>query len=1104
MALPGGESVCILEVMSFESRYKNLNAAQKQAVDTIDGPVMVVAGPGTGKTELLSVRAANILQKTDTLAENILCLTFTESGQAAMRERLVGIIGKDAYKVAIHTFHSFGSEIMAHNREYFYNSAQFQPADELKQYEVLRSIFEELDHANPLASMMNGEYTHLNDARSVISELKRRSALTSDELLAVIQQNEEMLDIAERFLKPIFGDRVSKSTAEKLKDVSAELQVYAETIEPLYQITPLAHVMSESLVAMLEETETVHPTKPITAWKNKWMERDEAKNLVFKDRKRLVKLKALTFVYYEYLNRMEKLGLYDFDDMIMQVVHAINVHDDLKFNLQEKYLYIMVDEFQDTNPAQLRILESLTDNPVNEGEPNILVVGDDDQAIYGFQGADISNILNFSDNYPTRKLVVLTENYRSGAPILEASREVITQASDRLEERIPELDKKLSAVTTAKTSTELWQAPTVESERLALCQHISKALKAGTDPSSIAVLARRHADIQALLPYFKHVGIPVRYEREESVLDSAPIVALEQVALVVLALSEGNHERVQALLPELLAHPAWHIEAEELWRLSLNAYTNRRNWMEVMSTTPRFVAIHMWLTELAKDAATSPLEPLIDRMIGKTDEASSESPYFNYFFGTDALKENPERYLEYLGALRAIRSRLREHLPGAPLSLKAFVDFIELHRRLGVTISIHEYSLASDVPAVQLLTAHKSKGLEFDTVYVLQSTDNAWGNTARAAVRSISYPENLPLQSGGNTPDERLRLYYVAMTRARKNLILSYSTVNESGKNTLIADFLVNSSIPTKELEDGSLETRVTAAELDWYQPFTETSADLKEILAPQLEKFRLSATSFNAFLDVTGGGPREFLLNNLLHFPHTKSPAAAYGTAIHSTMQLAHTHLLATGEQKPLEDILHDFEVALDKERLGAKDFIFYLQKGSEQLPIFINSSILPITSTQKAEVDFRHQDVVINGARLTGTLDLIDVNKDERTLVVTDYKTGKPAESWERGDEYTKLKLHKYRQQLLFYKLLAENSNEYGSYEVSHGQLAFIEPTKAGESILLSLDLSAQDIERTTLLIEAVWKHISTLDLPDTSTYSQDLKGILAFEQDLIDGIV
>src|SRR6185437_3743672 len=127
--------------MNFTERYNNLNVAQKRAVDTIDGPVMVIAGPGTGKTELLSMRTANILRQTDTLPSSILCLTFTESGAAAMRERLLGIIGIDAYKVAIHTIHSFGTEIINQNSEFFYNGAHFRPADELSSYELLNELF---------------------------------------------------------------------------------------------------------------------------------------------------------------------------------------------------------------------------------------------------------------------------------------------------------------------------------------------------------------------------------------------------------------------------------------------------------------------------------------------------------------------------------------------------------------------------------------------------------------------------------------------------------------------------------------------------------------------------------------------------------------------------------------------------------------------------------------------------------------------------------------------------------------------------------------------------------------------------------------------------
>ena len=329
--------------MSFESRYAQLNDRQKEAVDTIDGPVMIVAGPGTGKTELLSVRIANILKKTDTLPQNILCLTFTDSGAQAMRKRLVDIIGKDAYKVAIHTFHSFGSDVINQNREYFYNNALFDPADELRQYEILRDIFDKLDkNRNPLASMMNGEYTYLSDAKSVISQLKRNSALTSDELLAVIQQSEESLDVVERLLVPILEQGIKKTTASGLEKAYEQLVMTVAETEPLYGVAPLIRIISDSLAAALEQAATVHPTKPITAWKNRWFERNDQKQFLGKDRKRLTKLKAVSYIYYEYLNEMEKAGLFDYDDMIMQVVHAIEVHEDLKFNLQEKYLYFMV------------------------------------------------------------------------------------------------------------------------------------------------------------------------------------------------------------------------------------------------------------------------------------------------------------------------------------------------------------------------------------------------------------------------------------------------------------------------------------------------------------------------------------------------------------------------------------------------------------------------------------------------------------------------------------------------------------------------------------------------------------------------------------------
>lgn len=1088
--------------MDFGKRYQQLNAAQKRAVDQIDGPVMVIAGPGTGKTELLSVRIANILSKTDTPPESILCLTFTDSGAAAMRERLVGIIGKDAYKVAIHTFHSFGTEIINQNREFFYRGALFSPADDLSRYEIIRSIFDEMDYKNPLASTMNGEYTHQPDATKVISELKR-SGLTSDELLAILDTSEMALDAAEKLLVPIISATVSKKTADALLKSLPPLQSLADNATTLFEVTPLAKVIYTSLESAIEASETEHPTKPISAWKRRWFTKNEKGELVFKSRNYLAKLRATAYVYYEYLSRMEQAGLYDYDDMILQVVHAMEVHDELRFNLQEKYLYIMVDEFQDTNLAQMRMLHNLTNNPALEDAPNILVVGDDDQAIYSFQGADISNILRFQELYPRAELVVLTENYRSGQPIITSSREIIIQGGDRLEIRIESLSKQLSAQHDQAT-VELYHAPSIESERHWLVECVKKDIASGIKPSNIAVLTRRHFEIKSLLPYFDRAGISVTYERQENVLDQPPIVALELLSKVIVALSKGEHTEANALMPQLLAHPAWGIDPKELWKLSTAAYESRKHWLDVMVTMPRFLPMHSWLIELAALSQSSALEPMIDRLIGRSegeDTAVTNSPFFEYYFSSEQLAKSPAQYLDCLAALRTIRAQLREYHHTEDLTLESFVNFIALHRRLGTNMMVAQTSQESNENSVNLMTAHKSKGLEFDTVYIFNSVDSMWGEKARSASRNINYPENLPLAPAGESSDERLRLFYVAMTRAKSRLIMSYSDNNDNDKATLIASFLSDHSVEAREIPALDDAEQIESAELAWYAPLTTVSADLKKNLEPTLSHYRLSVTHLNAFMDVSRGGPQHFLLDHLLHFPSAKSPSASYGTAIHNTLQQAHTHVVSTGEHKPLEDVLRDFEHNLSQMRLSPLDYATYQQKGSEQLQIFLAANYDSFTQTQKAELDFGRQEVMLDSARLTGKIDVVDINETDKTMVVTDYKTGKPALSWKGSDEWEKIKLYKYRQQLMFYHLLIRHSRDYHSYEVSLGRLCFVESTKSGDCSTLELSFDREEIERFSKLIGKVWDKIMALDLPDTSSYEPTLKGLLQFEQDLLD---
>ncbi len=1093
--------------MDFIKRYNNLNSSQKQAVDTIDGPVMVIAGPGTGKTELLSVRTANILQKTDTLPENILCLTFTESGANAMRQRLTDIIGKDAYKVAVHTFHSFGSEVINQNGQYFYRGAQFHAADSLSSYQIIRSIFDQLDYNNPIAGKMNDEYTYLSDSLTTISELKR-SGLTSDELIKVLDENNIAIEKTEQLLSPIFAQKISKNTAILAANAVEAIRSCGDEI-CMPTIVPLSRVIADSLSTATDAAISDNSTKPITAWRNDWFIKDKSGKFVLKSHERQIKLRALSSVYDQYLNRMQESALYDFDDMILRVVHAMEVFDDLRFNLQEKYQYIMVDEFQDTNMAQMRILHNLTNNEVQGDTPNIMVVGDDDQAIYSFQGADISNIIDFRTNYKKAAIITLTENYRSAANILDGSRDIILQGSGRLENIFDDINKQLTANNhKVGSSVSLHQAETINDERHWIVSDIKSRIESGQQPNTIAVLTRRHYEINALLPYFTKSGITVNYERRDNVLDLAPIKIIEQLSRLLINLADGKHDEVNALMPEILAHAAWNIKPIELWKLSLKAYDNHSRWLDIMAVTPEFVPLHGWLVQTALSSIDMPLEEILDVIIGKPnlDETSDfVSPLYNYFFSSDILNNNPTEYLTYLEALRTIRSKLREYRPDQTPTLSTLIEFIELNRKVGSTINVTRQSVGSD-NAVNIMTAHKSKGLEFDSVYVINAVDTVWGERARSRNRLINYPENLPLAPAGEGEDERLRLFYVAITRAKHQLHISYSLSDDNGKNTLRAAFLVDSKwdlqlIPAPTTADQLIES----VEMAWYQPIINpTTTSMRNLLMPTLENYKLSVTHLHNFLDVTRGGPAAFLLNNLLRFPSAKSANAAFGTAIHNTLQQAHNQLSSTGKKQAVEDIVSNFEVILRDQHLSQHDFEMYLQKGSDTLRIFLDNKYDSFAATNQTELNFGGQHSIVGEAHLTGSLDLVDINKPDKTIVVTDYKTGKPSDNWTGKTDYEKIKLHKYKQQLLFYKLLVESARDYRDFKVISGIMQFVEPTMTGEILSLDAEFSDDEINQFKTLINAVWTRIKKLDLPDISGYDQSIKGLLAFEQDLIDNVI
>lgn len=1093
---------------NFARRYKKLNDAQREAVDTIDGPVMVVAGPGTGKTELLSMRVANILQKTDTSAQNILCLTFTESGANTMRERLIELMGKEAYGVSIHTFHSFGSEIINRYSDYFYSGAHFHPADELSSYTVLHSIFEKLPHDNPLSSKMNDEYTQLRSVQNTISDFKK-SGLTPDEIQKVLKSNTLFLDFAEPLLQKVFASRISKKTITEIKEVVSKLRTHEEEALDLPNLINLSKVCIEQLERAVERAQSENSTKPITEWKNTWLEKNSSNEFIFKDRKRAKKLLAASFIYGDYLRAMQENALYDYDDMILRVAHALEVFDDLRFNLQEQYQYILVDEFQDTNGAQMRILSDLTNNELYSGKPNILVVGDDDQAIYSFQGAEVGNIISFKDQFPALKTITLAENYRSSANILSHSRNVITQGENRLESHIKGINKTLTAKNNhAKSSVSLVEYENQSNELYSLALEVKKRIKNGQKPNDIAILARSHKDIQLLLPYFVHENIAMHYEHKDNILQQPPILALIELAENAHFIASGKLDSANQALPKLLAHPAWDISPETLWRLSLKAHDEKRFWLEIMlEEDGKLKDIAEWLIATAHDSQHQPLEVSLDILLGNsTKETSFTSPFMHYFFSDQMLEKQPDAYLSHLRALQLLRQKITEYTPEKTLHLEDFVEFIAMHEKANLPINAETDPSNDRLDAVNIMTAHKAKGQEFESVFIVNATDTTWGTKSRGRSQRLSYSANLPLAPAGESADERLRLFYVALTRAKRELVISYALKNTAGKQTILTDFLHINNLTPQTADTEPLKTQIKTATYAWQNSvLADSSLAFKELMKSHLAQYKLSPTHLNNFIDIVDCGPQGFFMQNILKFPQATHPSAAFGSAIHKTLQKAHLHLSSAKERRPIEDILHDFEVFLSEQRLEKNNFEYYLQKGSDTLQAYLNARYKSFTPDQKVESNFSGQNAVINSVHLTGAIDVMDINNENKTIAIIDYKTGKPALGWKGRDDYEKIKLHRYKQQLLFYKLMVEHSQQYSDYVVKSAALEFVEPEKdTGQVRQLAIEYDQKELDEFIKLLAAVWKKIKEADMPNIEKYDKSYKGILQFEDDLKKGLI
>ncbi len=1110
--------------MDFETRLNKLNEDQRDAVDTIDGPVLVIAGPGTGKTELLSMRVANILRQTDTLPENILCLTFTESGAANMRDRLTRFIGQAAHDVNIGTYHAFGGDLIKRFPMYFMESRLQSPVDDLGQHQILEAIIDKMSYSNPLKQTRH----HLGDLKSTLSEIKR-ALLSSDDLRQIATENTTFIQEGNRDVAAIFVNfttmprKLEKALPYFENTLTAiEKHVSDSTHE---HIVPLANIAHKELRAALEEAQ--EKTTPLTTWKNKWLAKDAGNKFILAGELENRRINALADVLDQYQKALESRGLYDFDDMIIRSIQALERHDDLKFTLQEQYQYLLLDEFQDTNAAQLRLVQLLTDNPVHEGRPNVMAVGDDDQAIYAFQGAQYSNMLDFHRAYRDVHVVNLSRNYRSHADILLSARNVAEQIAERLHHKFDDMTKTLVA-----SNPNLPEKATISRNEFLsgiaqydwIAHQIKRLIDDGVEPREIAVLAPKHRQLEPLVPYLNALDIPVRYEKRENILEAPVVTQLLAMSRLVLAIKSGQNALANSLWPEVLSYDFWNIPTHIIWQLAWkvsDSDDDSYNWNKAVLDEDVCREPALLFLSLAGMSEGESLETMLDYLIGTSPVDTHEeslpsirSPLREHYTGQQAQANNPQLFYETLSHLKILREKLRDYQQthDRALTLADLITFIDMyHAAEQQMINTSPYN--QDANAVQIMTVFKAKGLEYEHVFLPSCTDEVWGGSSRGNSNKLTLPPNLaPIRHAGATDDERLRILFVALTRAKFGLYMTSYTQNYNGKATKRLKYLDEQDqgddtfrsmiLPSESqlvLVDDRSTPPIESLELDWRVRHSDgiAVANLRALLEDRLQKYKLSPTHLNSFTDVMYGGPVSFYYNTILRFPQAPTLASQYGNAMHETMEWIQYRVDESGTVPTLDQTVAEFTERMKAKKLPEQQETLEVERGVVALSAYLSQRSHIFKPGDKAEHNFAREGVVIDDVYMSGKIDRMEIDKEKKEIVVVDYKTGKAFDRWKSD-----AKLHKYRQQLYCYKLLIESSHTFVGYKVVEGRLEFLEPDETNNIHSLSLAFDDEELEKNTRLMKLVWQHIHDLSFPDTSDYDESLTGIKRFEQDLLDG--
>lgn len=1070
-----------------------LNSKQIEAVEYLDGPLLVLAGPGTGKTQLLSEKVAYILKNTDTNPENILCMTFTESGAANMKERLRRIVGTEGAKVNVSTYHSFGSEILAHYKNYSadYDRKLDSAIDEVNQFKIVKNIQEGLNGRD----VLRGD--SVKDIISVISAAKS-AGLSAKDLQLIAKVNIDDSEVLSRSISPLLKNLVPRDFEKSFNlayhPIYDVLQKYTDAKPIVKNIERSIVYLARDLHDATAEAESEHRIKPLSNWKDKYFEKDQKGNYRLKDRIANMKLLSVANVMSLYDQYLLSNGLYDFDDMIEEAARILHEDAGFRATLSERFQFIMLDEFQDTNPSQFAIIKELTDYE----KPMIMAVGDDDQAIYEFQGALSTNLTDFQKHY-SANVIALTENYRSTQEILDFAHKIITEAPDRF------ADKELVAHKEPPKTTQIYrhEFKSSDMEYAFIANEIARLIKSGVKQSEIAIISYKTKYFMPLLPFLaSKKGLNIAYEKKDNLLEDEKIHQLITIAKYIDEIAHGQKNTVSIL--EVLSYPFFNLPIIEVIKIVDQARTAKQSVFNSLteSKNPAIFEVANFFSNLVAKSLTEPLEIWFDYLIGAQELDGYRSPFLAYYTKTDydafSLYEK----------LASLRSKIRKHFgEDQKLKLSHLVSMIDDYEEASMPINTSSpYRDAED--AVQILTAHKAKGLEFSYVFIISADHVAWGK-GKGNNNLLALPRNLmQIRHTGTTDGEKLRILYVALTRAKDAIYITNSLSDFNGKSPERLEYL-------EEYDDGGtvfsplipfgkvishLEVGAYASAennlINWLSLFRPSSPDLRAIYKERVQNYRMSASSLTSFIDIVYAGPQEFFKKYILRAPREpETEALIYGDLAHKTFEAT------TNRQLSAEQAVQFFTDELKRKDLSTEMLQILLDKGPNDLKVAF-AKFKDILYRGKAEVDLSHEKISFDGVPITGKLDHIIIDDTQKTIEVYDFKTGGyHKEKWQ-----SHATLYKYMLQLEFYKLLLNNSPTYRNYRVSKAHILFVTPDRDGEVYDKEYEYYDKDEVVFKNLLKAVYNSIKTLSFIDDdeifvpSNPSLGLKEIKSFVELLL----